>query len=324
MSEAEIVLERPIARSVSVVIPVYRSTTSLIPLVNRLEEALVGCEFEIILVDDGSPAATWEIAADLAKTHASVRAIRLGRNFGQHNALIAGIRSARHAVIVTMDDDLQNPPEEVPRLLAALGPSVDVVYGVSSNVAQTAWRRFGSSLARRIISRLGAVNVTQMSSFRVIRRDLRESFPEDLGPSVSLDAMLSWVTERFETIEVEHVDRQDGKSNYSASRLVRFALDVTTGYSAVPLQIALTLGLATAAFGVAVLAYVLIRFAVSGTSVAGFPFLASIIAIFSGVQLLTLGVIGEYLARMHFRIMRKPTYVIAEIVPPRDEISDSP
>jgi len=324
VSEAEIVLERPIARSVSVVIPVYRSTTSLIPLVNRLEEALVGCEFEIILVDDGSPTATWEIAADLAKTHASVRAIRLGRNFGQHNALIAGIRSARHAVIVTMDDDLQNPPEEVPRLLAALGPSVDVVYGVSSNVAQTAWRRFGSSLARRIISRLGAVNVTQMSSFRVIRRDLRESFPEDLGPSVSLDAMLSWVTERFETIEVEHVDRQDGKSNYSASRLVRFALDVTTGYSAVPLQIALTLGLATAAFGVAVLAYVLIRFAVSGTSVAGFPFLASIIAIFSGVQLLTLGVIGEYLARMHFRIMRKPTYVIAEIVPPRDEISDSP
>ena len=324
MSEAEIVLERPIARSVSVVIPVYRSTTSLIPLVNRLEEALVGCEFEIILVDDGSPAATWEIAADLAKTHASVRAIRLGRNFGQHNALIAGIRSARHAVIVTMDDDLQNPPEEVPRLLAALGPSVDVVYGVSPNVAQTAWRRFGSSLARRIISRLGAVNVTQMSSFRVIRRDLRESFPEDLGPSVSLDAMLSWVTERFETIEVEHADRHDGKSNYSASRLVRFALDVTTGYSAVPLQIALTLGLATAAFGVAVLAYVLIRFAVSGTSVAGFPFLASIIAIFSGVQLLTLGVIGEYLARMHFRIMRKPTYVIAEVVPPRNEISDSP
>jgi len=309
---------------VSIIVPVYRSTESLHPLVNRLEEALAGREFEIILVDDGSPSATWEIAADLAMTHASVSAMRLGRNFGQHNALLAGIRSARHPVIVTMDDDLQNPPEEVPRLLAALGPSVDVVYGVSSNVAQTAWRRFGSSLARRIISRLGAVNVTQMSSFRVIRRDLRESFPEDLGPSVSLDAMLSWVTERFETIEVEHVDRQDGKSNYSASRLVRFALDVTTGYSAVPLQIALTLGLATAAFGVAVLAYVLIRFAVSGTSVAGFPFLASIIAIFSGVQLLTLGVIGEYLARMHFRIMRKPTYVIAEIVPPRNEISDSP
>lgn len=308
---------------VSIVVPVYRSTTSLISLVNRLEEALVGREFEIILVDDGSPAATWAIAADLAITHASVRAIRLGRNFGQHNALIAGIRSARHAVIVTMDDDLQNPPEEVPRLLAALSPSVDVVYGVSSDVAQTAWRRFGSSLARRIISRLGAVNVTQMSSFRVIRRDLRESFPEDLGPSVSLDAMLSWVTERFATIEVEHADRHDGKSNYSASRLVRFALDVTTGYSAVPLQIALTLGLATAAFGVAVLAYVLIRFAVSGTSVAGFPFLASIIAIFSGVQLLTLGVIGEYLARMHFRIMRKPTYVVAEVAPPQEEGSKS-
>jgi len=257
-------------------------------------------------------------------THASVSAMRLGRNFGQHNALLAGIRSARHPVIVTMDDDLQNPPEEVPRLLSALVPGVDVVYGISSNVAQHAWRRFGSSLSRRVISQLGAVNATHMSSFRVIRRDLRESFPEDLGPSVSLDAMLSWVTERFATIEVQHADRHDGESNYSASRLVRFAIDVATGYSAVPLQIALTLGLATAAFGVAVLAYVLIRFAVSGTSVAGFPFLASIIAIFSGVQLLTLGVIGEYLARMHFRIMRKPTYVIAEVVPPRDEISDRP
>jgi len=309
---------------VSIIVPVYRSTESLHPLVNRLEEALAGREFEIILVDDGSPSATWEIAADLAMTHASVSAMRLGRNFGQHNALLAGIRSARHPVIVTMDDDLQNPPEEVPRLLSALVPGVDVVYGISSNVAQHAWRRFGSSLSRRVISQLGAVNATHMSSFRVIRRDLRESFPEDLGPSVSLDAMLSWVTERFATIEVQHADRHDGESNYSASRLVRFAIDVTTGYSAVPLQIALTLGLATAAFGVAVLAYVLIRFAVSGTSVAGFPFLASIIAIFSGVQLLTLGVIGEYLARMHFRIMRKPTYVIAEVVPPRDEISDRP
>jgi len=309
---------------VSIIVPVYRSTESLHPLVNRLEEALAGREFEIILVDDGSPSATWEIAADLAMTHASVSAMRLGRNFGQHNALLAGICSARHPVIVTMDDDLQNPPEEVPRLLSALVPGVDVVYGISSNVAQHAWRRFGSSLSRRVISQLGAVNATHMSSFRVIRRDLRESFPEDLGPSVSLDAMLSWVTERFATIEVQHADRHDGESNYSASRLVRFAIDVTTGYSAVPLQIALTLGLATAAFGVAVLAYVLIRFAVSGTSVAGFPFLASIIAIFSGVQLLTLGVIGEYLARMHFRIMRKPTYVIAEVVPPRDEISDRP
>ena len=309
---------------VSIIVPVYRSTESLHPLVNRLEEALAGREFEIILVDDGSPSATWEIAADLAMTHASVSAMRLGRNFGQHNALLAGICSARHPVIVTMDDDLQNPPEEVPRLLSALVPGVDVVYGISSNVAQHAWRRFGSSLSRRVISQLGAVNATHMSSFRVIRRDLRESFPEDLGPSVSLDAMLSWVTERFATIEVQHADRHDGESNYSASRLVRFAIDVATGYSAVPLQIALTLGLATAAFGVAVLAYVLIRFAVSGTSVAGFPFLASIIAIFSGVQLLTLGVIGEYLARMHFRIMRKPTYVIAEVVPPRDEISDRP
>ena len=309
--------------AVSVVVPVYRATTSLYPLVTRLEAALDGHNFEIILVDDGSPTSTWEIASELAMTRTSVRAIRLGRNFGQHNALMAGIRSARHPIIVTLDDDLQNPPEEVPRLLAALTPGVDVVYGVSPSVAQRAWRRWASSLSRWVIAHLGAVNVTDMSSFRVIRTHLRDGFPEDLGPSVSLDAMLSWITERFTTVEVEHEDRQEGESNYSASRLVRFALDVATGYSAVPLQLALALGLATAAFGLVVLAYVLIRFAISGTSVAGFPFLASIIAIFSGVQLLTLGVIGEYLARMHFRIMRKPTYVIAETVSGHDGPTES-
>lgn len=316
-------LEHPTDVSVSVVVPVYRSTTSLLPLVTRLEQALKGRDFEILLVDDGSPESTWKIASELAMTRKSVSAIRLGRNFGQHNALIAGIRSARHPIIVTLDDDLQNPPEEVPRLLAALTPGIDVVYGVSPDIAQRAWRRWASSLSRWVIAHLGAVNVADMSSFRVIRTHLRDGFPEDLGPSVSLDAMLSWITERFTTVEVEHADRQEGESNYSASRLVRFALDVATGYSAVPLQLALALGLATAAFGFVVLAYVLIRLAISGTSVAGFPFLASIIAIFSGVQLLTLGVIGEYLARVHFRVMRKPTYVIAETVSGHDGPTES-
>jgi len=316
-------LEHPTDVSVSVVVPVYRATTSLYPLVTRLERALKGRDFEILLVDDGSPESTWKIASELAMTRMSVRAIRLGRNFGQHNALLAGIRSARHAIIVTLDDDLQNPPEEVPRLLAALTPGIDVVYGVSPDIAQRPWRRWGSSLSRWVIAHLGAVNATDMSSFRVIRTHLRDGFPEDLGPSVSLDAMLSWVTERFTTVRVEHADRHEGESNYSASRLVRFALDVATGYSAVPLQLALALGLATAAFGFVVLTYVLIRFAISGTSVAGFPFLASIIAIFSGVQLLTLGVIGEYLARMHFRVMRKPTYVIAETVLGHEDSTES-
>ena len=314
---------QPTYASVSVVIPVYRSTVSLYPLVSRLEQALDGREFEVILVDDGSPEATWEIVTELVATRTSVRAMRLARNFGQHSALIAGIRAARHAVIVTMDDDLQNPPEEVARLLAALKPGVDVVYGTPGNVGQPAWRRYGSSVSRQVISRLDAFNVTRSTSFRVMRSDLVKCFPEDLGPSVSLDAILSWVTDRFATIEVDHVARHDGSSNYSASRLVRHALDVATGYSTVPLRLALLLGFATAGFGFVILAYVLIRFAVFGTSVAGFSFLASIITIFSGVQLLTIGVIGEYLGRMHFRLMRKPTYVIAEILPPTDKVGES-
>jgi undecaprenyl-phosphate 4-deoxy-4-formamido-L-arabinose transferase len=129
-----------------------------------------------------------------------------------------------------------------------------------------------------------------------------------------LDALLTWGGGRFGSLKVQHDPRKSGSSNYSFGKLLRFAIDTTTGYSTIPLQVATVLGLATAAFGFALLAFVVTRVLVTGESVPGFPFLASVISIFSGIQLLTLGIIGEYLARMHFRIMRKPTYFIAESV----------
>jgi len=299
---------------VSVVVPVYRSTTTLPELVDRIHAVLspVGA-YEVILVDDGSPRSTWEVVAKLAHGSPNVHGLRLGRNFGQHNALVAGVREARYPVTVTLDDDLQNPPEEIPALLTALDDDLDVVYGVNARAAQDRWRRVAGRLVRLSLrSALGVDSAPQISAFRAFRTQLRKAFAGDVGPNVSLDALLSWGGSRFGSVEVAHRPRTIGVSNYSFGKLVRFALDTATGYSTLPLQIATVIGLATSLFGVLVLGYVTVTPLITGGSVSGFPFLASTIAIFSGVQLFALGVIGEYLARMHFRIARKPTYVVLE------------
>jgi undecaprenyl-phosphate 4-deoxy-4-formamido-L-arabinose transferase len=159
---------------------------------------------------------------------------------------------------------------------------------------------------------LGFLHATNISAFRVFRTRLRESFDGDLGPGVSIDALLNWSTTRFASVEVEHQEREQGRSNYGVGKLVRFMLDTATGYSTVPLRFATGLGLVTVALSVAVMVWVLWTPITTGESVPGFPFLATTIAIFSGVQLIMLGVLGQYIGRMHFRVMAKPTYTIAE------------
>jgi glycosyltransferase involved in cell wall biosynthesis len=300
---------------VSVVVPVYRSTGSLQPLLERVRAALGDRANEVVFVDDGSPPATWEVLRELAR-RPEVTAVRLGRNAGQHAALLAGVRRARYATVVTLDDDLQNPPEMIPRLLDALETQgVDVVYGWSPDTEHAWWRRAGSATIRRTISTaLGMPEAARMGAFRAFRTSLRDGFASDLGPGVSLDALLTWSTSRFGFVEVEHHARAEGRSGYKLRHLLRFAVDMLTGYSTLPLRAVTMLGLVSSFFGLGVLAYVLVRYAVEGTSVAGFPFLASLVAIFSGAQMLSLGIIGEYLGRMHLRLQRRPTYAVAEVV----------
>ena len=300
---------------ISVIVPTFRSPTTL----PRLVERIVGCDWftnhsELLIVDDGNIDETWQVILGLAERHNQVRGLRLGRNFGQHAALLAGVRSARNAIVVTLDDDLQNPPEEVPKMLLALSDDVDVVYGLPARRQQSPWRNF-TSMGSKWLMRyaLNFSNAEDISAFRVFRTNLREAFDGDLGPGVSIDALLNWSTTRFVSVEVSHESRREGRSNYSFSKLLRFMLDTATGYSTVPLRFATGLGLVTILLSVGVLAWVLIRPAITGESVPGFPFLASTIAIFSGTQLLVLGILGQYIGRMHFRVMNKPTYTIAEM-----------
>jgi glycosyltransferase involved in cell wall biosynthesis len=301
--------------SISVVVPVYNSAEGLSNLISRLAPVLANNsrEYEVILVDDGSPDKSWEAIRHLHSLHEWIRGINLMRNYGQQSALLAGIRAARHELIVTIDDDLQNPPEEIPKLLAELTAGHDVVYGAPRTEQHGLLR----DLASRIIklglqSAMGVGSARHVSAFRAFRRDVRNAFRHYDGPFVSIDVLLTWGTKRFSSVVVNHDPRREGRSNYSLGKLLVHALNLITGFSTLPLRIATFIGFAFTLVGLAVLLYVVCRFLMEQGSVPGFPFLASIISIFAGAQLCALGIIGEYIARMHVRSMGSPSSVCRE------------
>lgn len=301
---------------VSVVVPVYNSRDSLPELCRRLEPVLsrLAARYEAILVNDGSRDDSWEVVQALAARHEWVRGLDLMRNYGQHNALLCGLREARHDVIVTLDDDLQHPPEEIPLLVAKLGDGFDVVYGTPHALPHSVGRNLASRLTKLALSgTMGATTAGQVSAFRALRRSVCAAFEGYRNTFVSIDVLLTWGTQRFAAVSVRHDPRALGASQYTVGKLVRHALNMVTGYSTLPLQFASVIGFGFTIFGISVLVYVVGRFLVQGGGVPGFPFLASIIAIFSGAQLFALGIIGEYLARIHTRTLDRPSYVVRQV-----------
>jgi glycosyltransferase involved in cell wall biosynthesis len=299
----------------SVIIPVYRGADTLSELVSQLVKTLESSvpSYEILLVNDGSPDISWDVINRLSQQVEQVRGINLLRNYGQHNALLCGIRQAQGEVIITLDDDLQNPPAEIPKLLEKLTEGYDVVYGTPTQEQHGLWRDLASQVTKLALrSTMGVDTARQVSAFRAFRTTIRRGFAEFHSPSVSVDVLLTWGAARFTAVPVAHNPRAAGRSNYTFRKLVRHAMNMVTGFSILPLQLASLMGFSFAIFGLLVLVYVIGRYLIQGGSVPGFPFLASTIAIFSGVQLFALGIIGEYLARMHFRLQDRPPYVVGE------------
>jgi glycosyltransferase involved in cell wall biosynthesis len=317
--------------SISVVVPVYNSEGTLGALVSRLGPVLgaTGDSYELILINDGSLDRSWEMALQLAAQHDWIMAINLMRNYGQHNALLCGIRAARCDTIVTMDDDLQNPPEEIPKLLVKLAEGYDVIYGAPIRQQHGLWRDLASTATKLALQgAIGARTARRVSAFRAFRTRVREAFADYRGAFVSIDTLLTWGTTKFGAVAVRHEPRTVGASNYTFRKLLAHSLNMMTGFSTLPLRFATYTGFAFTLIGLAVLAVVVFRYFTAGDSVPGFPFLASIIAIFSGAQLFALGIFGEYLARMFVRIIEAPPYVVRDTVnrsgltlPSRDECS---
>ncbi|NQU38702.1 MAG: glycosyltransferase [Lentisphaerae bacterium] len=300
---------------ISVVVPVYNSAESLPPLADRLQAVLtaLATPYEIILVNDGSADASWSTIESLSKAHADIIGMNLLRNFGQHNALLCGIRRARFDKTITIDDDLQHAPEDIPRLLQTLEAGYDVVYGSPEREKHGLLRDMASRITKLVLQKsMGTETARQISAFRAIRTHIRESFSSYNNAFVSIDVLLTWGTRRFTAIRVHHAERAMGQSNYTVGKLVVHALNMITGFSTLPLQLASLTGFAFTLFGVFALIFVLVRYMMAGGVVPGFAFLASVIIIFSGAQLFALGIMGEYIARIHSGITKRPMYVVSQ------------
>lgn len=297
----------------SVVIPVYNSQASLPALIQQLVKVMpdISSEHEIILVNDGSRDQSWQKIQELCAEYSCIRAFDLMRNYGQHNALLCGIHQARYQIIVTMDDDLQHLTEEISKLLSKLDEGYDVVYGTPDTEKHNLWRNLTSKVIKAILKKAMKVETAQkVSAFRAFRSEIRQAFSNYQGSFVSIDVLLSWGTTRFSHVTVAHNKRQFGTSTYTLRKLLTHAFTLITGFSILPLQLASILGFISMLFGFIILIYVVIRYFNSGGSVPGFTFLASTIAIFSGVQLFAIGIIGEYLGRLFTRSLDHPTYTI--------------
>ncbi len=299
----------------SIVIPAYNSQNSLVELIKRLTPVVSAIteKIEVIIVNDGSQDMTWDTIRELARGNEWICGINLMRNFGQHNALLCGIREARYDTIITIDDDLQHPPEEILLLLTELDKGFDVVYGTPKRERHGFFRDFASQVTKIALqSSMGAQTARQVSAFRAFRARVRDGFANYQGPFPNIDVLLTWGTIRFSSVTVSHEPRRIGQSAYTLRKLIAHTMNLMTGFSALPLQFASIIGFLFTLFGIAVFVYAIVNYIIRGGAVPGFTFLASIISIFSGAQLFALGIVGEYLARMHFRIMDRPAYVVQE------------
>ena len=297
--------------SLSIVVPVYNSQNSLSELIHQIDAQVrdMVVRYEVIAVDDGSRDGSWSVLEALRVEFTQLKLIRLARNFGQHNALLCGVREATGDAVITMDDDLQHPPEEIVKLLTKLQEGFDVVYGAPADEQQASWRRLPSLLPKYIQAKvLGVPNASDISSFRAFWTHLRTAFEGYDGSSPIFDVLLSWGGRRFGRVTVTHRPRREGRSNYNVWKLYQAAWLMITEFTLLPLRIVMLLGVLGSIAGVIIFAYTLITYLLRG-SLPGFPFLASTIALFSSAQLLALGTLGEYLARVHLRLSGRPSYV---------------
>lgn len=313
----------PIANpcDLSVVIPVYRSEDTLELLAEKLLPVLdrTGRTYEVIFVEDGSPDQSWDKIESLHRRYPErVIGVQLMRNSGQHNALMCGFRHSAGEFILTMDDDLQNPPEEIPKLLDAMTQSeFDIVYGNYVQKKHEPYRNIGSLMVNSFYRSTFQSHVT-VTSFRMIRRPLLEAILDYHGPYVFIDGLMAWNTRRIGSVIVEHHPRQAGRSTYSIGKLLALATNLFTGFSLLPLQLASTAGIATVLFGVVT---VLVGLCLQPSlNAIGTPWLLLGIAVLIGVQLLSLGIASEYLGRLHMNVNGKPQYRIRKVLSRSDSL----
>jgi glycosyltransferase involved in cell wall biosynthesis len=304
----------------SIVVPVYRGASTVGRLVEALSALKPAGGLEIILVNDGSPDESGDVCRRLAET-ATVPLTYLehARNFGEHNAVLTGLRHARGAYIINMDDDLQNPPEEVIRLYdhARLG-GWDVVYTRYAKKEHEGWRNIGSKFANKVAdSLLDKPKGLYLSSFRCMSALVAREVTKYTGPYPYIDGLIMQVTQRIASIEVAHYPRAEGRSNYTMRRLIRLWLNLATNFSILPLRFATIAGAAMAGLGF-LLALVVVIEALFFYTPSGWASMMVLILLASGAQFMMLGLLGEYVGRAFLSANGKPQGVVREVIHPRE------
>jgi undecaprenyl-phosphate 4-deoxy-4-formamido-L-arabinose transferase len=302
--------------SFSLVVPLYRSESSVQSLVRRLEELPCEEPWQAIIVDDGSPDNTYACMKEALKDSAlHALLIRHTRNFGEHQAVLTGYRFASGDYFVNIDDDLQNPPDEALRLWKhARDNNLDVVYGNYIEKKHDGWRNLGSGFANATARMLlDMAGNHYLSSFRCVSKLIGKKLAEYTGPFVYIDGMLSQLTTSVDSLDVRHDIREAGESNYNMRRLIRLWLVILTSFSLMPLRIASLVGIGSATFGALSLIYIMVDVLLNKAEVAGWASVISAILFFGGIQCLLLGVVGEYIGRVYLSLSGKPQSCVRTI-----------
>jgi glycosyltransferase involved in cell wall biosynthesis len=309
------VLENRVGMKLSIVLPV-RDEASVIPdLIPRLTSALEPLgEWEAVFVDDGSIDSTWDLLRAAAEGDDRIRAIRFSRNFGHQVALSAGLNTATGDGVITMDSDLQHPPEVIPSLLAKAREGFDVVYAVRSASDSASWfKRDSARSFYWLLNHISSLDFPQAGGdFRYMSRRVVDALLAMPERHRFLRGMTRWVGYEQVTIEYHRAERAGGKSKYSLRKMLAFAWDAIVSFSSVPLRVASTLGFVFSLLGLAYLTYVIAVRLFTDQAVAGWTSVTAAVLILGGVQLLCLGIIGQYLGRMYDEVKQRPLFLIAE------------
>jgi glycosyltransferase involved in cell wall biosynthesis len=301
--------------ALSIVIPVYNGSSSIAELVGALEEISIEGGHEIVLVNDGSPDNSLEVCAALIdKARVPITLVSLARNYGEHNAVMAGLRYASGAHVITMDDDLQNPPEEVGRLLEfAQRSGKEVIYTYYDDKRHAPWRNIGSRFTNRVADFVLEKPVGfYLSSFRCMNAFVVREITRYEGPFPYIDGLILQVTHDIDRLLVRHLPRAAGRSNYTLRRLLRLWMSMFINFSVMPLRVSTITGFVLSALG-AIGGTTVVAEALFSRPPAGWASLMAAVLLLSGVQLLILGIVGEYLGRLYLTVNGKPQSVIKEV-----------
>jgi len=306
----------PPAPHYSVVVPVYNEEGNVRPLVERVSRVLdgVGKPYEILFVDDGSRDKTPAVLRAACREYPQVRAVRFTRNYGQEAAVQAGYKHARGTWILQMDGDLQNPPEDIPKLLALEGPKYDIVFGIRKNRKDPLFRKAASEGMRWVMRKMEVELPEDISTFRLMRASTAKLLADLPERSKFLSALACWVGARYTSIDVGHAARASGHTKYNLTKLINNTFDLVVGFSSKPLRYIGILGLVCAALGLVVALRAVVYKLIWGQTVDGWASLIAVVAVLGGAQLLALSLIGEYIARIYIQAKGRPFFLVAELL----------